>query len=217
MKTFGIAVVCVLVLLAWQKAHALTIPSGHVISNGEVVAAHETESAKRNLAKKGSHIGGGILAIQVGDNVHVVPIKELIGKSESGMMEHIATTIAADISGVDIPTEEINSILKETEDTIISEVKEEVKEVIEKAGLSIEKIEEIRKEVNKLQGDKSIMPDDVADADHYLGHINNVLNKTVAEAMEDPYYRDKINRIVAAQKEVHGETELTRQVDALNK
>lgn len=88
-----------LVALFMSSASALTLKSGEVIGgDGKVTAAYETENAKKMIAKHGYFISGGTLVVAAGDNIVVLEMSDLIGKSQKEIIEILGEEIAANYS-----------------------------------------------------------------------------------------------------------------------
>jgi hypothetical protein len=85
------------VLFSFQ-AHALTIKTGEVLSGGQIVAAHETETAQRMIAKHGYFISGGVLAVSAGETVIVLEMSDLIGKSREEITDILGEEISKNYS-----------------------------------------------------------------------------------------------------------------------
>ena len=96
-------VIAAMWIMAAGNAFALTIPSGSVLTTGEngeqvVAEAHTTDSAQAQLDENGVFVGGGVLAVQIGDEVVVVDLIDLRGKSKDEIIEIIGEAAVEQLS-----------------------------------------------------------------------------------------------------------------------
>ena len=97
MKKYIIASMAVALMMS--NASALTLKKGEVIGgDGAVTAAHETQTAKKMIAQHGYFISGGTLAVAAGDNIIVLEMKDLIGKSQKEITAILGEEIASNYS-----------------------------------------------------------------------------------------------------------------------
>ena len=109
------------------SAQALTIKKGEVLSGGKVVAAHETETAKRMIEKHGYFISGKTLVVAAGDNTIVLDMDDLIGKSQDQITQILGEEISKNYSDAsEITTAAAQEAVSASRDAIGSEVADKI-------------------------------------------------------------------------------------------
>ena len=111
-----------------MPAQALTLKKGQVIGgDGQVAAAHETKTAQKMIAKHGYFISGGTLAVAAGDQVIVLEMSDLIGKSQKQITEILGDEIAANYSDASNVTQAAaNQAVSASRDAIGNEVADKI-------------------------------------------------------------------------------------------
>lgn len=116
-----------LIFMSMSYAHAFTIKSGEVLSDGEVVAAHETELAKKMIAEHGYFISGGVLAVSAGDTVVVLEMSDLIGKSTQQITDILGEEISKNYSEAsDISAAAADQAISASREAIGNEVADKI-------------------------------------------------------------------------------------------
>ena len=92
-----------------QTAQALTIKKGQVLSGGKAVPAHETETAKKMIAKHGYFITGKILVVAAGANTVMLDMNDLIGKSQ----DEITAILGEEISNNYVEASDVGRVAAE--------------------------------------------------------------------------------------------------------
>ena len=118
---------CLFLVSFGISAQALTIKKGEVLSGGKVVAAHETETAKRMVEKHGYFISGKTLVVAAGDNTIVLDMDELIGKSQNEITEILGEEISKNYSETsDITQAAAQEAVSASRDAIGEEVADKI-------------------------------------------------------------------------------------------
>lgn len=118
---------CLFLVSFGISAQALTIKKGEVLSGGKVVAAHETETAKRMVEKHGYFISGKTLVVAAGDNTIVLDMDELIGKSQNEITEILGEEISKNYSEAsDITQAAAQEAVSASRDAIGEEVADKI-------------------------------------------------------------------------------------------
>lgn len=129
--------VCVLVLFAWHEAHALTIPSGHVLSSDGKVYECVSPDQEKNIIATGKEVGihGNSVYVVVSDMMICVPLIDLMGKDKETQIEIITDVVRdrllAEKAQGEVSKEEAARAAEEAEDAIEAMVsKGSVEEVV---------------------------------------------------------------------------------------
>ena len=187
MKLFGLMIVCILVLLAWEDAFALTIPTGSVISSdGEVVDSCSTSSAKKNMNNDGYHVFAKCLCIQVEKNIVKIDLNDLRGKNKNEVKEIITDAIYEEIS---------DKMVDDVVNEITDKVNDDVKDIVEKVEKDVEKItekvekvvEEASKELSRDEIEK-IIAKTIYGGEQHQGYVQRTWDRNGFENIVDGTY-----------------------------
>ena len=156
----------IVVLLSSYDANALTLKSGEVLTKSGVVSADKTESAKRNLANQGYHIGGGNVYLDVNGETITVSLQDIRGKSKAEVREVIGAAATEQL-------EDLNTAVEAT----VAEFQAENMEAINAVAMSAEEIADHIMNSDAVEGAIVGATEEVMDA------VNDILaNEVVTDA-----------------------------------
>ncbi|MGC6411707.1 MAG: hypothetical protein ACON4F_02625 [Candidatus Puniceispirillaceae bacterium] len=136
-----------------EATTGLTIPSGHVLSDGQLFESASPET--REFLKRNAQNGGekaGLINDQVfvfaGDDLVFVPVVDLIGKSTKQIKNIITASVVNDVTDLDLDLSTLAENLEENKGDVEAAVVETIEETV--ALVSTGQMDEIAQRSDKL-------------------------------------------------------------------
>ena len=102
-------------------AYALTIPSGHVLTDNGVVAAEDSDNTKKQVERNGYAVVAGKLVVGIGEDLISIDLDDLRGKDKDGIRDTVQAAAIEQLtdvanSGVDvIDANELQDVIADVE------------------------------------------------------------------------------------------------------
>ena len=190
-----VAILCAMALAA--PAHALTFKTGQVIgADGEVYDGASPEQQEKivNAAKGRGEIVGmtsGNVFVIVGDTVTYIPVQEIAGKTDEGILETVGDAVVRNVTGnEDITFESVQAAQSLSEETGVP-----IDELVSAEGLE-GLDEETLAEIQQVSQDTGVSMDNLMTLNTIIGALpGEEINEFVTELgdLVEEGFADEIN------------------------